>query len=372
MVECEGPAELKRIQKILVVGPAWIGDMMMAQSLFKLLKQRNPLATIDVLASPWTKALLALMPEVNAVIDMPLGHGVFGVRARYTLGTSLRHKKYEQAILLPNSLKSAFIPFFARIPLRTGWRGEMRYGLVNDMRILDKQRYPLMVQRYTALALAANAPVPTQIPYPQLQVNPRDSRAVLEKFSLTSSRPRLVLCPGAEYGPAKRWPESYYAQVAQQKIQAGWQVWLMGSANDQSVTESISALLTAEARPYVHNLAGATGLSEAIALMSYADAVISNDSGLMHIAAALQKPLVVVFGSTSPEHTPPLSDQVSILSINLDCSPCFERECPKVHHKCLRDLMPEQVLAALETVLSTNSVLRPPPALPVKENNRAD
>lgn len=350
MVEFEFPAELKRIQKILVVGPAWIGDMMMAQSLFKLLKHRNPDVVIDVLASPWTNALLELMPEVNAVITMPLGHGVFGLRARYRLGKSLVDKGYEQAILLPNSLKSAFIPFFAQIPLRTGWRGEMRYGLLNDVRLLDKKRYPLMVQRYAALAFPADAPVPEKIPYPHLCVNTNRAE-LLTKFLLDLNRPLLILCPGAEYGPAKRWPENYYAEVAAKKISEGWQVWLMGSAKDQPVTEAIRTLLPASAREYSYNLAGVTQLSEAIALMNCADAVVSNDSGLMHIAAALQKPLVVLFGSTSPDHTPPLSERVKIVTNNIECSPCFERECPKLHHKCLRELMPGQVFIALNELL---------------------
>lgn len=357
MAEFEFPAELKRIQKILVIGPAWIGDMMMAQSLFKILRLRNPQVVIDVLASPWTNALLELMPEVNAVITMPLGHGVFGLRERYRLGKSLRENGYEQAILLPNSLKSAFIPFFAKIPLRTGWRGEMRYGLINDVRMLDKKRYPLMVQRYTALAFPADASVPEQIPYPQLCVNANRAE-LLHKFSLALNRPLLVLCPGAEYGPAKRWPENYYAQVAAKKISEGWQVWLMGSAKDQSVAEAIRNLLTMDARKYSHNLAGITQLNDAIALMDCADAVISNDSGLMHIAAALQKPLVVVFGSTSPDHTPPLSDCVKIVTNKIECSPCFERECPKVHHKCLRELMPAQVFSALDELMQDVALIQ--------------
>lgn len=370
MAEFEFPAELKRIQKILVIGPAWIGDMMMAQSLFKILKLRNSDVVIDVLASPWTNALLELMPEVNAVISMPLGHGVFGLRERYRLGRSLADKGYQQAILLPNSLKSAFIPFFAKIPLRTGWRGEMRYGLVNDRRVLDKQRYPLMVQRYAALAFAAGAPVPTSIPYPHLHINHQHDQ-LLTKFALNVTRPLLVLCPGAEYGPAKRWPENYYAEVAEKKINEGWQVWLMGSAKDKPVAESIRDLLTTEACKYSHNLAGVTQLDDAIALMDCADAVISNDSGLMHIAAALQKPLVVMFGSTSPEHTPPLSDCVKIVTNNIECSPCFERECPKVHHKCLRELMPVQVLNALDelsaAIISSANVM-----VSVRNNRRVN
>ena len=357
MVDISFPAELKKIQKILVVGPAWIGDMMMAQTLFKLLKLRNPQVQIDVLASGWTRQLIACMPEVNQVIDMPLGHGKFGFGERRRLGQSLADKSYEQAIVLPNSLKSAFIPFFAKIPLRTGWRGEWRYGLLNDVRVLDKKRYPLMVQRYAALALPKGAAPLQEFPFPDLQINEAHRPQLLTKFALQLDRPLLILCPGAEYGPAKRWPEHYFAEIADKKIRAGWQVWLMGSAKDHPVAKSICALLLDAERSHCYNLAGGTSLGEAIELMACADLVLSNDSGLMHIAAALQKPLAVIFGSTSPEHTPPLGQQVSIISNKIECSPCFERECPKVHHKCLRELMPQQVMLALDELMSQSGVI---------------
>lgn len=356
MTEFEFPAELKKIQKILVIGPAWIGDMMMAQTLFKLLKLRNPLVQIDVLASGWTRQLMACMPEVNRVIDMPLGHGALGFAVRRALGKSLIKEAYEQAIVLPNSFKSALIPFFANIPLRTGWRGEMRYGLLNDLRILDKQAFPLMVQRYAALALPKDAPALSSFPYPHLQIELSHRPQLLTKFALQLTRPLLILCPGAEYGPAKRWPEHYFAEVADNKIRAGWQIWLMGSAKDNVVTDAIRNLLLEEERQHCYNLAGETSLGEAIELIACADAVLSNDSGLMHIAAALQKPLAVIFGSTSPEHTPPLFERVSIITNNIECSPCFERECPKVHHKCLRELMPEQVLEALQNLLAEQPI----------------
>ncbi len=356
MTEYDFPAELRKIQKILIIGPAWIGDMMMAQTLFKLLKLRNPHVQIDVLASGWTRQLIACMPEVSQVIDMPLGHGAFGFAARRALGKSLIKQAYEQAIVLPNSFKSAFIPFFAKIPLRTGWRGEMRYGLLNDLRSLDKQAFPLMVQRYAALALPKEAPPLSEFPHPQLQIELSKRPQLLTKFALQLHRPLLIICPGAEYGPAKRWPEHYFAEVADNKIRAGWQVWLMGSAKDNAVTDAIRNLLLDGERQHCYNLAGETSLGEAIELIACADAVLSNDSGLMHIAAALQKPLAVIFGSTSPEHTPPLSNQVSIISNKIECSPCFERECPKEHHKCLRELMPQQVLVALQELLAEHPV----------------
>lgn len=343
--------------KILIVGPAWIGDMMMAQSLFKSIKQRKPAAQIDVLASAWTLPLLARMPDVANTIEMPLGHGKIELGVRYRLGKFLAPVGYNQAILLPNSFKSALTPFFAGIPVRTGWRGEMRYGLLNDIRLLDERRYPRMVDRYIALGAPAHAPLPEHTPLPHLVIDPARQPHLLTKFQLQRKRRLLILCPGAEYGPAKRWPENYYAEVAAQKIAQGWQVWLMGSAKDQPVAEAIRAQLDDTQQTHCRNLAGVTQLDEAIDLMALADAVITNDSGLMHIAAALQRPLVVIYGSTSPAFTPPLTERVKIVSIAIDCSPCFERECPLQHHRCLRDLPPQRVLDALHELLTDATVV---------------
>lgn len=346
---------LKHPGKILIVGPSWVGDMVMAQSLFKELKRLHPDCSIDVLAPAWSKPLLERMPEVAHGIDMPVGHGQLLLKERYRLGISLRAEKYDQAILLPNSLKSALIPAFAEIETRTGWRGEWRYGLLNDIRKLDKKRYPLMVQRFIALAHPAGTELAKKaldFPLPKLVVDTALLQKVLDKYQLNKDRPILVLCPGAEFGPAKRWPEQHYAEVASQKIQAGWQVWLMGSQKDRDVCDTIKAYQAADAQPHVHNLAGITALAEAIDLMSLADCVVSNDSGLMHIAAALGRPLVGVYGSTSPEFTPPLSEQVSVESVDVDCRPCFSRECPKApesgYMKCLQTLSAQKVLSAID------------------------
>lgn len=321
--------------------------MMMAQALFKQIKQQNPDAQIDVLASAWTLPLLTRMPEVDGAIEMPLGHGKVSLGVRYRLGKRLAQGGYHQAILLPNSFKSALIPVFAGIPLRTGWRGEMRYGLLNDIRLLHKERYPLMVQRYIALAYPPDAPLPERFSYPQLVVDASRQPQLLTKFQLQRARPLLILCPGAEYGPSKRWPENYYAEVAAQKIKEGWQVWLLGSAKDRPVAEAIRNQVGDKQQSYCCNLAGITSLDEAIDLMSMADAVITNDSGLMHIAAALQRPMVVIYGSSSPAFTPPLAEQVKVVSLAVDCGPCFERQCPRQHHRCLQDLPPARVLESL-------------------------
>ncbi len=338
-------------QRILIVGPSWVGDMVMAQPLFRLLKSKHPNSEIHVLAPAWTRPLSARMPEISGSIDMPIGHGKLLIGERYKLGRSLRDK-FDQAIVLPNSLKSALIPVFAKIPLRTGWRGEMRFALLNDIRLLNKSKYPLMVERFLALALPVGAELPSPLPRPKLTIDQHRLPELTNKMGLSRDKPVLALCPGAEFGAAKRWPEQHYADVAKQKISQGWQVWVMGSAKDREVGENIRQHLGEEYGSDCVNLAGSTELAEAIDILSMADAVISNDSGLMHIAAALDKPLVAVYGSTSPGFTPPLSEAVSIESIAVECGPCFKRECPLEHLKCLTNLSPQQVLQGLDKALA--------------------
>jgi heptosyltransferase-2 len=342
---------------ILVVGPAWVGDMVMAQVLFKLLRAQQPTLTIDVLAPAWSLPLLARMPEVRRAIAMPLGHGSLQLGIRYRLGRELRAAHYRQAILLPNSFKSALIPYFANIPLRTGWRGEFRYGLLNDLRILDKPRYPLMVQRFAALALPDHAALPSILPRPALQIDRDQQSRLLRQFGVDAEQPLLALCPGAEFGPSKRWPAEHYAQVAATMLIRGWRLAIFGSQNDRAVAEQIIALLPANTRNAVINLAGATALNEAVDLLAAATAVVSNDSGLMHIAAAAGRPLVVVYGSTSPAFTPPLAERVEVLQIPVDCGPCFQRQCPLGHLKCLVELSPERVIGALDRLTPQSAPL---------------
>jgi len=332
---------------ILIIGPSWVGDMVMAQTLLVCLKQRHPGCAIDVLAPEWSRPILERMPEVRRALGFPLGHGVLDLATRWRVARGLRGQ-YEQAILLPNSLKSALVPCFAGIAKRTGWRGELRFGLLNDIRRLDKARYPLMIERFMALAFAPGAELTQPYPRPALRIDPQCRTAALEKFGLNRERPLLALCPGAEFGEAKRWPAEHYAAVAEAKIRDGWQVWLFGSQNDRPVGEAIRAALPPESREAAVNLAGATGLAEALDLLSCADAVVSNDSGLMHVAAALGRPLVAVYGSTSPQFTPPLAERVEIVRLGLECSPCFARTCRFGHADCLRALAPQQVLEALQ------------------------
>lgn len=334
---------------VLIVGPAWVGDMVMAQCLFKLIKQRDPTTTIDVLAPAWSLPLLDRMPEVSSAIVMPIGHRELKLGQRFQMGKKLRQHHYAQSIVLPNSFKSALIPFWASIPKRTGWRGEMRYFVLNDVRYLDETRYPLMIERFMALGIPEDDALPKDYPIPALQISEPSCEAALSKHGLTLEQPILALCPGAEFGPAKRWPEEYYATLANEKLKEGWAVWLFGSPKDAEVAAQIMQLTKARCV----DLTGKTKLEEAVDLLSVSTAVVSNDSGLMHIAAALKKPLIALYGPTSPTFTPPLHSDSNILQLSLKCQPCFQRECPLKHQRCMRELTPEKVLMSLVEVVSS-------------------
>lgn len=342
--------------KILVIGPSWVGDMMMSQSLYRTLKAEYPSAEIDVMAPAWCRPLLARMPEVNQALAMPLGHGALGLGERRRLGRALRANRYDRAYVLPNSFKSALVPFFADIPQRTGWRGEMRYGLLNDVRVLDKAAFPLMVQRYVALAydkgrIQRTDDLPQPLLWPRLQVNDAEIAETAAAFNLTDSRPIVGFCPGAEFGPAKRWPHYHYATLAQKLIESGYQIALFGSAKDHEAGEQIRAALQEDARDFCLNLAGKTQLEQAVILIAACRAVVSNDSGLMHVAAALNKPLIALYGPSSPDFTPPLSDKARVIRLISGYHKVRKGDAEQGYHQSLIDIQPQQVLDALTPLL---------------------
>lgn len=327
-------------EKILVLGPAWVGDMVLAQSLFKTLKANQPNCTIDVAAPAWTLPLLDRMPEVAEKIALPFKHGELAFWKRIAFGRALKSKSYTQAIILTNSFKSAILPWAAAIPKRTSFLGEMRYGLINDIRTLDKTKLKMTVQRFVTLGLAPHDNLPAVLPRPALTANIAHAQALCQSLQIPPlETPVLGLCPGAEYGEAKRWPAEHYAEVANAAITKGWQVWLFGSDKDIPVTTQINQLTQNKCL----NLGGKTKLGDAIDLMALCHTVVSNDSGLMHVAAALDKKLVAIFGSSDPYHTPPMHPDAVIEYLKLECSPCFERECPLGHLNCLTQIRPHTV-----------------------------
>ena len=335
---------MSQARSILVVGPSWVGDMVMAQSLFMTLQDQHPGLQIDVLAPQWSLPILQRMPQVRRGITIPLGHGQLDLRTRWRLGRELASHGYDQAIVLPGSLKSALVPWFAGIPQRTGYTGEVRYGLLNDRRHLDKRALPMTVQRFVALGLPTHPAQAPDIPPPRLVADAANANLQLGRLGLNTDRPAVAFMPGAEYGPAKQWPAHHFAQLAKDLIARGQQVWILGSAKDRAVGETIAQ---SAASPHVHNLCGQTELGDVVDLLSLCTAAVSNDSGLMHVAAALGKPMAAIYGSSDPQHTPPLSPQARVIYLGLDCSPCFERQCPLGHTRCLNDIQPEQVLQVL-------------------------
>ncbi len=328
--------------KALIVAPSWIGDTIMAQPLFARLHARHPDLQLDALAPRWVAPVLQRMGEIAEVVESPFGHGQLSIKSRWRLARQLAGRGYDAVYVLPNSLKSAIVPFMAGIPQRIGFTGEARYGLINVRHDLDKQELPLMVERFAQLAEAPGAPLPKPIFHPKIRSTATDQQQTLAELALAKPERIAAFCPGAEYGPAKRWPSNHFAALAKKLATEGYVIWLFGSPKDHAVAEEIVHLAPGLCR----NLCGATSLAQAVDLLAMADLVVCNDSGLMHVAAALGRPIVALYGSSSPGFTPPLSDQADIVSLNLDCSPCFKRECPLGHLDCLNKLSPEQVFAA--------------------------
>jgi heptosyltransferase-2 len=326
--------------------------MVMAHSLYRFLAQREDVE-LDVLAPAWSLPLLARMPEVKTGIELPLGHGELGWGVRRAVGRRLREGAYERAIVLPRSLKASLVPFFARIPVRTGYRGEWRFGLINDMRSFDAER-DQTVLRFLALGLHAGEALPSEPPEPRLNADARSK--VFARLGLRSGAGAVALIPGAEYGPAKRWPTEYFAGLAVSLAEAGIDVWLLGSAKEAPLGEAVVARAKSD---HVRNLCGRTSLVDAVDLLAGAAVAVCNDSGLMHVAAAVGTHVVALYGSSSPMFTPPLTRRKTVIYRELSCSPCFARECPLQHLDCLRGIDVQRVLGEVENARANIEAVSP-------------
>lgn len=334
--------------RILIVAPNWIGDCVAAQALLMRLVARRPDCAITALAPAWAAPALAAMPEVAEVIVNPFGHGALQLAARRRFAKTL--PRFDEAYVLPNSWKSALIPFFAGIPIRVGFTGEMRFGVLNRRHTLDEKRLPLQVERYAQLAEAPGAELERPLPNPRFVRSAAQIGTSLAAAALAAEPRPVVFCPGAEFGPAKRWPERHYAELAGRYRAQGVPVWILGSKKDAAVSAEIVRL--AGSADGIVDLCGKTDLAQAIDLIAHARLAVTNDSGLMHVAAATGTPLVALFGSSSPGYTPPLSDKARVVSLGLGCSPCFKRECPLGHLDCLNGIAPERVLAEAHALLT--------------------
>jgi heptosyltransferase-2 len=330
--------------KILIIAPAWVGDMVMAQTLFKALKKKHKESLVlDVFAPSFAGGLISRMPEVNNIIINPFPHGKINLLQRIKSGFNLRKNNYNQVIVLPNSLKSAITPFFAKIKKRTGFVGESRYGLLNDIYKLDKAKLPLMIDRFCALN--NNGKKPDIIEWPELSVDTINQKSLLEKFNINSEIPIIAFCPAAEYGPAKRWPPEYFAELAD--LLSCYQIIILGSSKDTEISNSIINKIHNKTK--IFDLCGKTSLSDTVDILAMAKYVITNDSGLMHIACTTNTNVIAIYGSTSTLFTPPLSKKAQVLQVKLDCSPCFERTCRFGHYNCLNNITPDLVMKQLSS-----------------------
>ncbi|MFT5708675.1 MAG: heptosyltransferase-2 [Oceanospirillaceae bacterium] len=332
--------------------------MVMSQSLLLRLKVDNPHCTIDVLAPDWCRPVLARMAQVNQAIAMPVGHGALQWNVRKKVALQLQQNDYQQSIILPNSLKSALVPWLAKIPQRTAWRGEMRYGLVNDMRTLDKQAFPLMVQRYIALAEdeKSSAQQLKTLLKPSLSVDYEAQEDVFSAFSLSMSSEIIAFCPGAEFGPAKRWPHYHFAKLAGLLIDQGKKIICLGSAKDTPAIQEIKELLSEEQLQEFVDVSGQTSLTQAIDILAKVNAIVSNDSGLMHIGAAVNTPMLALYGPTSPDFTPPLSDNAEVIRLIDGYIKLRKGNLDQGYHQSMVDIQPEAVFERLHMLLDKESV----------------
>ena len=327
----------------LIIAPQWIGDAVMTEPLLRRLAARGERLTVGAL--PWVAPVYRAMPQVADVIEFPFAHGGLQFKARRSIARRLTGQ-FDKAYVLPNSLKSALLPFLASIPQRIGYLGEARVGLLTH-RLKNPKNKPPMVAFYSALSgesgLADDRP--------ELHMEAAQVEATLHELGLSRGS-YVVFAPGAEFGPAKRWPARHFSELAAQLDRA---VVLLGSGKEAALCDEIAAPVNAVQAGKCLNLAGKTSLPQALALIAASRSTVSNDSGLMHVAAALGVPQVAIFGSSSPLHTPPLNDKAQVLWLKndpvyqppLDCAPCFARECPLGHTRCLNDISAAQVLQAL-------------------------
>ncbi len=337
--------------RALIVSPNWIGDAVMAQPMLQLLKQRYPNCVIDVIAPGWVAPVWRAMLEVDTVLESTFRHGALQLRERLRVAKELRNRRYASAYVLPNTLKFALIPWLAGIGHRVGYLGEMRYGLLNEIHRDERATRRSMVAFYAALAAppVTTAPVAAVLPRPALSISPQRITETFLQLGLQVDQPLIAFAPGAEFGSAKRWPAAYFARLAGMILEkhTDAQIVLLGSGKDKPVCEEIAAI-----ELNVRNLAGVTSLDQAIALLAKADAVVSNDSGLLHIASAFNRPVVAIYGPTDPNHAPPFSDIAKSIYLNLDCAPCKQRECPLGHHHCMRQITPEMTWESLTPMLN--------------------
>ena len=342
------------MSRILVISPSWLGDIVMMQSLLKVLKKQDERNIIDVYAPEYSLPILKRMEEINDILINPFAHGSFDLKKRFLEGRRLKKYGYDTCFVLPNSMKSALIALFASIKDRRGFKGESRYFVLNNIRC-NKQDYPRMVDRYVALAFpkdkVKNSADLPEFDYPALTVQ-APSDKLLNRLGIKSSRPLMALGCGANYGPAKLWPVEYFAEVSHWWISHGGAVLALGTKQDGKTVEAIKQHLSCnEDLTFFHDVAGQTSIEEALDLTAFCKAAVCNDSGLMHTCAAASVPQIDIFGSTSTVYTPPLSKIAVCIESDESCHPCFKRTCKYGTYSCLKKIQPQKVIEKLKELI---------------------
>jgi heptosyltransferase-2 len=327
---------------ILLVPYMWIGDFVRCHTVIRLLRQRHPNRPIDVLATTLVAPMVDYMPGVRKGVVCDLPRSKLALGAQLELARRLRASRYGDVLVMPRTWKSALAPFLAGIAVRTGFVGEGRIGLLNDLR-RGERRLPRMLDRCVALALPAAAPAPAELPAPELRVPGNEVAEWRARMGLAADRPAIALAPGA-VGPSKRWSASRYAELARRLTADGHSVWVVGGPDEREVAAEIACVAPAKIR----DLTG-PDLRNAILALAAADAAVSNDSGLLHVASALGTPAIAIFGPTSPWHWAPLNPLAAVIQSagELACRPCHRPICRVGHHRCMEEIPVERIVSAV-------------------------
>ncbi len=325
-------------QRILIVPQNWLGDIVMSQTLLKKIKSEDIKAKIDVLVEPAFKELIERMPEANQPIVLDCKHKELGLMKRFNLAKKIRGS-YDQSIVLSRSLKSALIPYLAKIPIRTGERGESRYILINDLKSFSKEDRRKTAYRY--VSMFSEKEELDEKYYPSLETNTKNLEALKSKHVINLDKKIVIFAPGAAFGPSKMWPIDKFKELLE-KLDQKYKILILGSKSEINLGDQI-----ADGKNAI-NLCGKTSIQDAVDLMHISEFCVSNDSGLMHLASATGTKSISIYGATSPDLTPPLTTNKEIHYRRVSCSPCFEKKCKYGHYNCLVEIQADDVFKSFK------------------------
>ena len=327
------------IEKLLIIPQNWLGDIVMSQTLLKRVKSENPNTVIDILVNSTFKSLVERMPEINKAVILDSGHKELGLLKRLNLARRIKGN-YDQSIVLSRSIKSALIPYFAKIPIRTGELGESRYILINDLKKFTKEDRRKTAFRYVSM-FSKKEEVLDKKYYPSLQSDPENMKILSDKYKLNLDKKIIIFAPGAAFGPSKMWPVEKFKELGE-KLNKDFFILILGSNNEKNIGDKIVT------NKNMINLCGETTITDAVDLIHISEFCVSNDSGLMHLASATNTKSISIYGATSPELTPPLTSNKEIHYRGISCSPCFEKKCKYGHYNCLVDIQADDVFKSFK------------------------